>query len=418
MAADAGVGSVMIVVMEPAVKQIKVHPYLTQDHLRAFSTSHGLITEASSPIAQGGALNDPTIMEIAERADRSAARVTLRRHVQRGDVVFRKSVTRNRVAGHFALVDTEVWASDVAAITDLCRDQRSGSDPDTFTFIPKSSLESDLVSGADQGNATLRFAPAPALFSTTCLRATVATPSWCLFTLAASARRQHRGADADHLRIRRSPMRAVAAGWNQRGVPMGSGSMSRLAVRRSAVITGGMLLLAACSPSPAETSNGSSRVEALSQGPAAHEAGAQATAFTATTLDGAELDVATFGGSPLVLWFWAPWCTICRAEGPDVARVAADLEGQVTFLGVPGLGSEEDMRAFVEDTDTSGFTHVVDADGSVWRRFGVVYQPAFAFIDPGGTVEIFAGALGEDGLRDRAGSLVAGGARPSGPEDP
>jgi len=57
----------MIVVMEPAVKQIVVHPYVTQDDLRAFSTSHGLITEASSPIAQGGVLNDPTIMEIAER---------------------------------------------------------------------------------------------------------------------------------------------------------------------------------------------------------------------------------------------------------------------------------------------------------------------------------------------------------------
>ena len=193
--------------------------------------------------------------------------------------------------------------------------------------------------------------------------------------------------------------------------------MSRLTARWSAVLTSGTLLLAACSPSPAETSDGSPGVETRTQGPAVEQLGSHATAFTATTLDGADLDVSTFAGSPLVLWFWAPWCTICRAEAPDVARAAADLEGQVTFLGVPGLGSEDDMHAFVEDTGTSGFTHVVDADGSVWRRFGVVYQPAFAFIDPDGTVEIFAGALGEDGLRDRAGSMVVGAASPAGQED-
>lgn len=193
--------------------------------------------------------------------------------------------------------------------------------------------------------------------------------------------------------------------------------MPSLAARRSAALAAGVLLLAACAPGPAETSNGSPGVEAPGEGPAVQQPGAQATAFIATTLDGVELDVSSFTGSPLVLWFWAPWCTVCRAEGPDVARVAADLEGQVAFLGVPGLGSEDDMRAFVDDTGTGGFTHLVDADGSMWRRFGVVYQPAFAFIDPDGTVEVFAGALGEDALRDRAGSLVVGAARPAVQED-
>lgn len=204
--------------------------------------------------------------------------------------------------------------------------------------------------------------------------------------------------------------------WNQRAVPTGSCSMSPFAARNSAFLTAGVILLAACASGPAETSEGPPRVEASAHGAADPRPGAQATAFTATTLDGVDLDVATFAGSPLVLWFWAPWCTICRAEGPDVARAAADLEGQVTFLGVPGLGSEDDMRDFVEDTGTSGFTHVVDADGSVWQRFGVVYQPAFAFIDSDGTVEIFAGALGEAGLRDRARSLV-GNASPATQED-
>ena len=45
----------------PAVNQIEVHPYLTQDEVRAYDTDHGIATEAWSPIAQGKVLDDPTI---------------------------------------------------------------------------------------------------------------------------------------------------------------------------------------------------------------------------------------------------------------------------------------------------------------------------------------------------------------------
>jgi 2,5-diketo-D-gluconate reductase A len=50
----------------PAVDQIEVHPYLTQDTLRGFNAQHGIATEAWSPIAQGRVLDDPTLETIAE----------------------------------------------------------------------------------------------------------------------------------------------------------------------------------------------------------------------------------------------------------------------------------------------------------------------------------------------------------------
>ena len=130
--------------------------------------------------------------------------------------------------------------------------------------------------------------------------------------------------------------------------------------------------------------------------------------FRATTLAGPELDVSTLAGEPVVLWFWAPWCTICRVEGPEVADVAAELEGDVAFLGVPGRGETADMASFVQDTGTAGLQHLVDADGSLWQRFRVVSQPSFAFIAPDGSVETFAGALGAEDLRTRASALAAG----------
>lgn len=120
----------------PAVNQIEVHPYLTQDDVRTFGTGHGIATEAWSPIAQGKVLDDPVITAIAERVERSPAQVTLRWHLQRGDIVFPKSVTPARVEENFRLFDFELTPDDMAAITGLNRDERTGPDPDTFNWIP------------------------------------------------------------------------------------------------------------------------------------------------------------------------------------------------------------------------------------------------------------------------------------------
>ncbi|TFD23289.1 aldo/keto reductase [Cryobacterium sp. TMS1-13-1] len=120
----------------PAVNQIEVHPYLTQDSLRAFNTEHGIATEAWSPLAQGAVLSDPVITGIADRVGKTAAQVTLRWHLQRGDIVFPKSVTRSRVEENFALFDFSLTEADIAAITALNRDERTGPNPDEFNYIP------------------------------------------------------------------------------------------------------------------------------------------------------------------------------------------------------------------------------------------------------------------------------------------
>ncbi|MCY7404725.1 MAG: aldo/keto reductase [Cryobacterium sp.] len=120
----------------PAVNQIEVHPYLTQEQLRAFNTEHGIVTEAWSPLAQGKVLGDPVIAAIAERVGRTTAQVTLRWHLQRGDVVFPKSVTRARVDENFALFDFELTDTDLLAIAALNRDERTGPHPDEFNYIP------------------------------------------------------------------------------------------------------------------------------------------------------------------------------------------------------------------------------------------------------------------------------------------
>jgi len=121
----------------PAVNQIEAHPYLANDDLRAFGTERGIVTEAWSPLAQGKVLGDTTLEAIAARAGRTVAQVTLRWHLQRGDVVFPKSSTRERMAENLALFDFTLSAEDMAAIDGLDRGERIGPDPEVFASIPR-----------------------------------------------------------------------------------------------------------------------------------------------------------------------------------------------------------------------------------------------------------------------------------------
>ncbi len=120
----------------PAVNQIEVHPYLIQDEVRAYGADHHIATEAWSPIAQGLVLDDPTIQSIAAKVNKTPAQVVLRWHIQRGDIVFPKSVTPSRIQENFELFDFELGADDMKAITSLNRDERTGPNPDTFNYIP------------------------------------------------------------------------------------------------------------------------------------------------------------------------------------------------------------------------------------------------------------------------------------------
>ena len=117
----------------PAVNQIELHPYFLNEEVRSYGESHGIATEAWSPIAQGAVLDDPVITAIAERLARTAAQVVLRWHIQRGSIVFPKSVTPSRMRENIELFDFTLTDEDMAAITGLDRgeDGRTGPHPDT-----------------------------------------------------------------------------------------------------------------------------------------------------------------------------------------------------------------------------------------------------------------------------------------------
>ena len=124
--------------IRPAVNQIEIHPYFTNDEFRAFDREHGIANEAYSPIAQGEVLSDPAIEAVARQTGKTPAQVVLRWHVQRGDIIFPKSKTESRVRENFEIFDFALDDAAMATITGLDRGEkgRTGGNPETMDWVP------------------------------------------------------------------------------------------------------------------------------------------------------------------------------------------------------------------------------------------------------------------------------------------
>lgn len=116
----------------PAVNQIELHPRFQQAGLRREHADRGIVTEAWSPLAQGAALTDPVIAELAAEHGRTPAQIVLRWHLQLGNVVFPKSATPERIAENIAVFDFHLSDGEMGRIAELDRGERIGPDPDAF----------------------------------------------------------------------------------------------------------------------------------------------------------------------------------------------------------------------------------------------------------------------------------------------
>lgn len=85
-------------------------------------------------------------------------------------------------------------------------------------------------------------------------------------------------------------------------------------------------------------------------------------------------------GAPLVVNVWASWCGPCRAEAPDLARVARAYEGRARFLGIDVLDARPSARAFVREVGWP-YPSLYDPAGAIRDRLGVVGQPATLIYD-------------------------------------
>lgn len=152
---------------------------------------------------------------------------------------------------------------------------------------------------------------------------------------------------------------------------------------------------------------------AVRQSPQAAPPGAvstQRTSWQLPRLGGpGTVSLASLRGHPVVVDFFASWCTACQGELPGLATVSEELKGRVTFAGVD---SEEtgDGLAMARRYGIGWWPLAADSGGAqnsgLHDDLGVMGMPVTAFYDQDGRLlTVVSGAISEADLRTRLHAL-------------
>ena len=118
----------------PAVNQIEFHPFLVQPELLKFCQEHQIQVEAWSPLMQGKIVNEPSVLRIAEKYQKTPAQIVLRWDLQHEVVTIPKSIHLDRIVENAQIFDFKLSEVDMNALDALDQGKRVGPDPDNFGF--------------------------------------------------------------------------------------------------------------------------------------------------------------------------------------------------------------------------------------------------------------------------------------------
>ncbi len=103
----------------PAVNQVELHPFFTQNDAIENMKNYGVVPQAWGPLAEGkhGIFTDPELVSIGKKYGKSAAQVVLRWNTQRGVSVIPKSTHRERIEENFNIWDFTLNDDEMAVIS-------------------------------------------------------------------------------------------------------------------------------------------------------------------------------------------------------------------------------------------------------------------------------------------------------------
>lgn len=116
----------------PLYNQIQIHPWGQQRELREFCCEKNIAVAAWGPLMHGYLKEAVEIMPLAEKYGRSPAQIVLRWHLQKGNIIFPKSVHKKRIAENMELFDFELLDDEIMLIDSLEKDWHWG--PDAYSF--------------------------------------------------------------------------------------------------------------------------------------------------------------------------------------------------------------------------------------------------------------------------------------------
>lgn len=103
----------------PAVNQVELHPFFTQNDAIENMKNYGVVPQAWGPLAEGkhGIFTGPELVSIGKKYGKSAAQVVLRWNTQRGVSVIPKSTHRERIEENFNIWDFTLNDDEMAVIS-------------------------------------------------------------------------------------------------------------------------------------------------------------------------------------------------------------------------------------------------------------------------------------------------------------
>jgi methylglyoxal/glyoxal reductase len=120
--------------IKPMVNQVEYHPRLTQEDLLTYCKQQGIQLEAWRPLLKGEIFEEPTLLELADKYNKTVAQIILRWDIQNGVVTIPKSVTKHRIEENIDIYNFKLTNEDMTRISALNQDKRNGADPDDPEF--------------------------------------------------------------------------------------------------------------------------------------------------------------------------------------------------------------------------------------------------------------------------------------------
>ena len=110
--------------VKPAVNQVEAHPYFDQRDLIKKLEPYGTKIEAWYPLGHGdnNLINEPIFVKLAEKYKKTNSQVILRWHIQKGFIVFPKSLTH--IKENFEIFDFELTKEEMEEIAKVHKNKK------------------------------------------------------------------------------------------------------------------------------------------------------------------------------------------------------------------------------------------------------------------------------------------------------
>lgn len=116
----------------PDNNQIELHPWNAQKELKKYCVDKNISVTAWGPLFHGHLSEEPLMAQLGEKYGKSAAQVTLRWHIQHGNIIIPKSVNPERIKSNAQIFDFNISDEDMQKIDSLDGKKTLAFNADTF----------------------------------------------------------------------------------------------------------------------------------------------------------------------------------------------------------------------------------------------------------------------------------------------